>query len=759
MEKTALTADSMNKSVHGSLVVGRGKIIPAIACFLLPIALLNSTSVLAGGLAVSAGFNPTPVFPKTSLKPQTPFSSNDPVFLNADNINYDKENNIVTADGSVEISQGETIILADYVLYDQEKNVVVARGNVSMVDSTGSVYFAEEMALEEGLKQGVVAQFKARLSDNSLFSANAAKRYNENVTELHKAIYSPCPVCAGDADSNPLWQMRADHVMIDTEQQKVSYDDAFMEIYGVPVLYSPYFSHPTPNADNKSGLLTPTFKQSTNLGSVYKQPYYYTISPDKDFTIIPILTSLEGPVLAGEYRQRFNNGKMTFDGSITQPQTRDAGGATDKGQNYRGHFNANGDFNYDETTDWGFDLHRTSDDTYLRRYDFSNDSLLTSRFYVEKYDFINDGGRSSAGVQALKFDGLTATDNAKTAPIVLPLFDFNWQSPLRNNGDWFFLTGNIMSLTRQQGAESRRFSATAGWNLPYISSDGQVIEFEAHLRNDIYSVNEQPLPSGGKYNGQTGRILPEASVTWRYPLISRSGNISVTIEPIVMFSASPNGGNSSKIPNEDSQVPEFNTSNLFSPNRYSGYDQVETGSQISYGLRGQAQIYNDKYVDWLLGQNYHTDTSSNFPFSNDPTSHLSDYVGKVGLNYDPFTLSYRTRLDKDTLAFNQNEVDATANYYPFSIRTSYLRLNNDITLGDREEISGSFNVNLTQKWQWGVATTRDLKISQPVSASTSLIYKNECIYILNTLGKTYTQDRDIKPAITYLFRVSFKNLD
>jgi LPS-assembly protein len=758
MEKTALTADNMKKSSHGSLVMGRGRVIPAIACFLLPIALLTSTSSIAA-VTVSAGFNPTPIFPKTNLKPKTPFSSTDPVLLNADEVNYDNENSIVTADGNVEIAQGETIILADHVLYDQAKNVVIARGNVSMADSTGSVYFADEMALEEGMKQGVVAHFKARLSDNSLFSANAAKKYDENVTELHKAIYSPCPVCAGDTDSNPLWQMRADHVVVDTEQQKVSYDDAFMEIYGVPVLYTPYFSHPTPNADNKSGLLTPTFKQSTNLGSVYKQPYYYTISPDKDITLTPILTTLEGPVLAGEYRQMFNNGKMAFDGSITQPQTRDAGGATDKGQNFRGHLNAIGDFNYDETTDWGFDLHRTSDDTYLRRYDFSQDSLLTSKIYANKYDFINDGGRSTASVQALKFDGLTADDNAKRAPIVLPLADFNWQSPLRNNGDRFSLSGNLMSLTRQQGAESRRLSATAGWNLPYISSDGQVIEFEAHLRNDIYSVTDQVLPNGTNYNGQTGRILPEASVTWRYPLISRSGNTSVTIEPIVMLSASPNGGNSSKIPNEDSQVPEFNTSNLFSPNRYSGYDQVETGSQLSYGLRGQAQIYNDKYIDWLLGQNYHTDTSSNFPFSNDPNSHLSDYVGKIGLNYDPFTLSYRTRLNKDTLAFNQNEVDASAYYYPFSISTSYLRLNNNITLGDKEELSGALNVNLTKNWQWGLATTRDLKISQPVSASTNLIYQNECIYILNTLAKTYTQDRDIKPAITYLFRVSFKNLD
>jgi LPS-assembly protein len=226
-----------------------------------------------------------------------------------------------------------------------------------------------------------------------------------------------------------------------------------------------------------------------------------------------------------------------------------------------------------------------------------------------------------------------------------------------------------------------------------------------------------------------------------------------------MLAASPNSSNSNKIPNEDSQVPEFNTSNLFSPDRYAGYDRVETGSQVSYGVRGQAQFANNQYFDWLLGQHYSRNNINNFPYTNNTDSDFSDYVGKIGIYYDPFSITYRTRLDKDSLAFNQNEVSGSFNYYPVTVSTSYLSLKNDPTLQNKEELSGGFGINLTKQWNWGVGATKDLELGSLSSAYTNLTFSNECLYVTNSFGRNYTFDRDIKPSTTYMFRVSFKNLD
>ena len=164
-------------------------------------------------------------------------------------------------------------------------------------------------------------------------------------------------------------------------------------------------------------------------------------------------------------------------------------------------------------------------------------------------------------------------------------------------------------------------------------------------------------------------------------------------------------------------------------------------------------------MDFLLGQNYHTDTTSNFPFSNDPTSNWSDYVGKIGFTYSMFNLAYRARVDKDTMSLNQSEVEANINYAPFSFSTSYLMLKNDPMLQNKEEITVSGGYNLSKVWTWNAATTRDLQLNQPVSASTSLIYKNECISVNNTLSKTYTQVLNVKPDLSLTINVAFKNLN
>jgi LPS-assembly protein len=349
------------------------------------------------------------------------------------------------------------------------------------------------------------------------------------------------------------------------------------------------------------------------------------------------------------------------------------------------------------------------------------------------------------------------------SPLVLPLADVSWQSAPGFNNSRFSLAGNAMALTRTDGADTRRLSSTAGWKLPYISPDGQVIEFGAQVRTDMYSVNDyfvSGVPNLGKeYSGQTGRVIPQTSLTWRYPVINHMQDVSVLIEPVVMVAASSNSGNISKIPNEDSQVPEFNTSNLFSPDRYAGYDRVEGGAQMSYGVRGQAQIYSNKYIDWLVGQQYQRSNREQFPFSNDLNNQTSDYVGKLGVSYDGLSMAYRTRLDRDTFSPKRNEVEAGVNYYPVSLSTSYLSLRNDVSLQNKEEVYGVGTLNLTQKWQWMATARHDLELDQLTGVATGLRYKNECIDIINTLGKEYTRDRDIKPSTTYMFRVSLKNLD
>lgn len=724
-----------------------------------PIAFLLAC-LLATPAQASFKLQKDPNLPKSRLNMQPAFSQKEPVLLSADAVEYDQHNDIVTASGHVEISQGDTVILTDELIYDQANNTVSAKGNISMLTPSGDVYFADRLEFQDDLKAGVIHQVRARLADNSVLVASAGQKVSEDVTKLFKAAYTPCK-CHDDHGNakNPLWAIKAKQATIDNAAQEIRYEDVQFDLYDVPVIYSPYFSHSTPGAENESGLLTPSFLRSRNLGGVYKQPVYYSIAPDRDITLTPMLTTKAGQVLEGDYRQKFDSGSLNLQGSATSAPNTDPAGNPTYGHQLRGNYDLKGDFALTENYDWGFDVKRSSDDTYLHLYNFSNETLLTSRVYAEGFNFIRNGDRNYASVEGLSFQGLTGQDDAKVIPVVAPLANITWQSDPGLYNSRFTLEGNTMALYRITGAESRRLSATARWGVPYITEDGQAIEFQAQMRTDIYDVNNVPLASGDHYNGVTGREVPQASLTWHYPFINRMGASNVTIEPVVNFTVSPGGGNPEKIPNEDSTLPEFTDANLFSSDRFAGLDRIENGPRLSYGLRGQAQVESDKFVDWLVGQEYRVNNDPIFPISNDLSSHWSDYVGKIGLIYQPFTFGYRFRLDNSDFAANRSEWDAGYSRDPFTINASYLSLHNDPVLNTREVINGNGSIRLTDEWSLTASGSRDLHLDQTVTAYSGLIYKNECVTLTTVLGKDYVSLLDIKPSLSFWFRVSLKNLE
>jgi LPS-assembly protein len=730
---------------------------------------LSPLAITAGAVAASANawaVGPDIHVEQASQLPRTDFgkkpalSTHEPVLLEAEQIDY-QQGGVVIASGRVVVTQGDTILLADQLAYDQEGDLVFAKGNVSVLDPSGNVAFGDEMELSQDMKKGVIQQFKARFNDDSVIAAVQAKKIDENKTELFKVLYSPCHCIDEETKKpvHPLWSVKSKTALIDQEAQKVAYDDVFFNLYDVPIFYSPYLSHATPGADNKSGFLIPEYSHNINVGSILKVPYYYAIAPDRDATIVPIFTGNEGIVMAGEYRQKFDAGLLLMNGSATDPQQRDAEGNPIDGREFRGHINAQGRFTPNEHYNWGFDLRRTTDDTYLRRYNFSQDTVLTSRLYGEGFDIGGLGNRSYISAMALSFQGLTAEDDSAKIPTVLPHILFAYESPPGWQNSRATFDGNILSLYRDEGDKSRRLSTTTGWNLPYLTHNGQIIELRTQLRADAYSVEDVLLSNGDNFAGTTGRLVPQVSATWRWPFLTRNMFSSIIIEPIVMLAASPGGGNPETIPNEDSVAPEFTDTNLFDPNRYAGYDRIENGPRASYGMRGQAEISEDKYVDWLVGQNYRVNNSGTFPYSNDVDGYLSDYVGKVGFTYDPVSLAYRFRLDKDTLAAHRQEVDVNVTYHPVLFTISYLSLNDDPSLEDKEVVSATTNVNLTKQWQLTLSGSDDLELNQVTGTNAGLIFTNECMSLGTYIGRTYTNDRDIKPSTTILFRISLKNLE
>ena len=678
------------------------------------------------------------------------FNATQPVTIEAAEVGYDAKQRIVIARNKVVVVQGDNVLNADQLTYFMDRDIVEARGNVSVLQPSGNVFFADYVQLSSDMKRGVINQFRARLSDNSAFAATEARKTTPYRTELTRAIYSPCKLCP---ERNPFWQMKSSSVRVDEIEQRVQYRNARMEMFGVPVFYTPYLSHPTPDAPAQSGLLAPQYSHDDNLGTVVQVPYYWRIGPSAEAIITPWYLSDEGLLLETDYRQLTDGGSYRLRGSLTDAKNRDAAGVEIDGRELRGHIYATGVESITDYSRVGFNVARSTDDTYIRRYGFGDQRVLFSDAYFEAAQQRNYGV-----VRALAIQGLRETDDPSRTPLVLPSFEGYYETEPLASGVRFHVAGNAQSLTRDTGADQQRLVLQAGAELPLITEGGHIFTSQVNLRQDFYSVSDVLQPDSTLFSGSKLRTIPQASLEWRYPLIREFAQDTLTIEPIVLAVLQPNVGNPTAISNEENTLIELNDTNLFSLNRMPGYDTVDSGSRVAFGARGQYLFVGGESLEWLLGQTYNVDSDTPFPNSVTPGENFSDYIGSVSLNAAPLDLSYRFAFSNEDFSANRNEVVASFSRPWLNFAGAFRQLNNNRYLPDSREAIVNANLPLTDAWSLFGAARRDMELDQTIAAASGLLYRNECFNMVLQVKRNYTRDRDIEPSTNFTFRVGFKNL-
>jgi LPS-assembly protein len=670
-----------------------------------------------------------------------------PVLMTADELNFDEDLGIATASGNVEIVQGERILTADAVSYNQRDDVVTASGNVVLLEPTGEVLFAEYAELTDDMREGFLRGFRMLLTDDTRLASASAQRRGGVETELTRAAYSPCVTCTGFG-GEPLWQVNARRVIHDSEAREVVYRDATLELLGLPVFYTPYLSHPDPSVKRKSGFLTPTFGVSSLLGTSVKTPYFWAIDRDKDLTFDPILSTEGLPVISGEYRQRFADGEHYTRLSGTRDD------ALADQNRFRGHVDSETRFSINELWRWGLDVKLASDDTYLQRYGFRNPDTLTNHLYAEGF-----GSRSYAVGEAYYFQGLRQQDEQDEIPIVAPKFDYNFVSEPNSFGGMTTMDANFQALTREEGATSQRVSITPGWEISHTDSLGTITSFRTSLQTDLYNTHDVST-SNGKESGVYGRVFPQAIVTWRYPWVRRVGTSSQILEPLTALVLSPNGGNPENIPNEDSLSVEFDETNLFSANRFAGTDRVDSGQRVVYGLRTGFFGSSGGATTLIVGQSYKFRDSSPFENGSGLEDQFSDIVASVQVSPGSyFDLLYKTRIDKDSFRARRTELTTSAGPRALKLDLNYVFFDRTREFPDREEVTAGLTSQITERWSARVETRRDLTSNGgTLSYGASLFYRCDCMDFDLRYQRDFTQDRDVPPTESLIFRIVFKSL-
>jgi LPS-assembly protein len=527
------------------------------------LALLAAGVLIASQPALAQQF----VFPQ---KPQPPKKSKaaleragqKQMLVQAREIDYDYTNHRVAAVGNVQIYYGDSTLEADKVIYDQTTKRLHAEGNVRLTEADGKITYGQIMDLSDDYRDGFVDSLRLDAPDQTRMAAARAERTAGNFTVFHSGVYTACAPCKDDPRKPPLWQVKAARIIHDQNEKMIYFEDARLEFFGTPLAWMPYFSTPDPTVKRKTGFLMPTISSNSNYGVAVEIPYYFALAPDYDATFAPMITTRQGPLLQGEFRQRLLNGAYDIRAAGIYQLDKNAFAPSDSTtssypgapvgvtpapgyRNWRGSLESAGQFALNTKWVWGWDALLLSDKTFLQdynphlsRYHTTGESLNGANDGISQLYLTGKGNRSYFDARGIYYYGFSTADVQKQIPIIHPVVDYQYTFDRPVLGGELGFNTNLTSLTREQanfdaitnaaliggiGGESAcltadpavktragcvlrgipgtytRFSTEAKWRRTVIDAYGQQWTPFASLRADVGSAQINSDPSVANY--------------------------------------------------------------------------------------------------------------------------------------------------------------------------------------------------------------------------------------------------------------------
>ena len=384
---------------------------------------------------LSAGFAPRAVAAAAQTPPTQPAAQEaaktpDKLVIDADELVYDRDKNIVSAVGSVQLFYQGRALQADKVVYNRATKRVYAEGHAKMTDEHGDIVYGSRFELSDNFRDGFIDSVQALTSDKTRFTSPRVERSNGDVTVLEKGAYTACEPCKEHPERPPFWQVRAARIIENQETHTVYYEDAQMLVWGVPVFYMPYFSSPDSTVNKQTGLLAPAFVSGSSLGYGLSMPYFINLAPSYDLTLIPTYLSKQGFLGEVDWRQRLSNGQYSIRATGIDEQEPNLFPVAPYGagdQRLRGSIETKGNFLLNQ--DWQFGWNATwlsdkffANDYRLQGIDFSNYYFqdVVSSIYLR-----GQADHSFFDLSAYHFEGTTANDDNRTLPLAAPVFDYN----------------------------------------------------------------------------------------------------------------------------------------------------------------------------------------------------------------------------------------------------------------------------------------------------------------------------------------------
>jgi LPS-assembly protein len=744
------------------------------------------------------------------------------MLVRADEMSYDNSNSTVSAVGNVQIYYSGATLEAEKVIYDQKTTRLHAEGNVRLTEADGKVSYGEIIDLTDDFRNGFIDSLRLDTPDQTRMAAARADRSEGNFTVLQNGVYTACEACREDPRKPPLWQIKAKRIIHNQTEKMMYFEDANLEFFGKPIAWFPYMSAPDPTVKRKTGALMPIITTNSVYGGGVEIPYYIALAPDRDMTLSPRITTKQGVLVQGEYRQRFETGSVTFRAAgIDQLDRdyfiRDDGTRAPGWRDWRGSVETSGKFALSPQWTWGWDAVAVSDPTFFQDYKIRSLQQRNPDPFgyalsegVSQLYLSGRGDRSYFDIRTIQYTGFSESDVQSALPVIHPVLDYsrtlgtpvfggelgysmNFTSLTRGSAQFdpissaAFASGQCGPTTADPSVKTRtncllrgipgdynRLSAETHWKRQIVDSAGQVWTPFVSVRADVASVNVESQAGVSNFitpgATEVGRVMPTVGLEYRYPFIATQAWGTQTVEPIAQVIIRPNEQNIGKMPNEDAQSLIYDDTNLFKVDKFSGYDREEGGGRANYGMQYTAQFNRGGFFNVLFGQSYHLFGLNSFAVGDLTNTGLNsgldtrkaDYVARA--SYQPnniYSFISRFRFDEQDFTLRRLELETRATFDRWNISAMYGNYDAQPELGflnRREGVLTSASVKLNTNWVATGAVRYDINAAKINQFRTGFGYIDDCFIMSLNYITDYNYSGNVSTNHSIMLQISLRTL-
>ena len=644
-------------------------------------------------------------------------SENSEIEITADKIEVLENQNKINATGNIIVQTEEFLSASDNLIYDKSIESIKTFGNIIIKDSLKNYYFFDQFVSDKTFNNANGTNTRIRLNDGTRIVGKSFIRTDSNINEINNAEYTPCLQKNYIVKNCPGWKLSAKKVIHDEEKKNIYYEGATLSILNIPVLYSPFFSHPDPTVKKRSGLLMPTISSDNNLGNTVSIPYFYNISSNYDLTFTPTFQSKVDNYYTLNYRYLNKNHVFNIDTSITDNESR-AG--------TRNHIFINGDVK-NPYGEFNYKIETSNNDTYLRKNQIHHETILKSGL-----KFTKEMDNSFLDFSSYIYKHLNNSNEQKWEYLYPNInYDiYNYKDPVYKT-NWSIKSSLLNYRTIDKDYKQQLSSEIISKEVHISKQTG--LKFQNTIQNRLVYFNN----SADDYNQL--RIFPQISSKISFPLSKSKNNRTEILEPLVIPILAPyNNYNNDQI---------ISNSNIFSLNRETSLSQWESGPRINYGL------------NWLISNNnlsINTSLGQSIKIRKDNTTGISNYFigntlgfGSIGYIKSDITI------DRQDLYLKDNNINSSLNFDKIKFGFDYdYETSNRIKTS--EQISIGAKVNFYKDTNLIMSARKDLMSDKSIGNAFGIHYENDCLAINFDYFRDFTAIDDIKNSRGFSFTITLK---